>query len=156
MYTFSFMGTRTRGPNWELHEGVLGFQGPVQNTACPRKMDLGLGHCHLHQHLHIHVHHDDMTASLAKRRDFLFDFPTGNTHQVTMTNCLGTNCVYFHWPWIFLLCRASQFRAAAGHHCVLSLVCAPKQLDDDSSARESPGKTDGTQLLSIMPQESNF
>lgn len=31
-----------------------------------------------------------------------------------------------------------------------------KQLDDDSSARESPGKTDGPQLLSITPQESSL
>ena len=39
--------------------------------------------------------------------------------------------------------------------CVLFLVCAIKQLGDDSSTRESPGKTDGPQLLSITPQESN-
>lgn len=54
------------------------------------------------------------------------------------------------------MCLESQVRAAADQHCVLFLVCAPKQLDDDSSARESPGKTDGPQLLSITPQESNL
>lgn len=54
------------------------------------------------------------------------------------------------------MCCGSQFRAASGQHCVLFLVCAPKQLDDDSPARESPGKTDGPQLLSITSQESSL
>lgn len=140
-----------------------GFQDEVQNTACSRHVDLGHWHCALgcplHRCLCTHIHHGDMRASLAKRRDFLYylDFPTGNTHQVTMTNGLGTHRVYFHWPWIFLLCLESQVKAAADQHSVLFLVCAPKQLDDDdSSARESPGKTEGPQLLSITPQESNL
>lgn len=160
MHAFIFLWTRTKSPSRGLHEGVLQFPDPVWNTACPRKMNLGHCHCalgcYLYQHLHTHVHRDGMTASLAKRRDFLLYFPTGNTHQVTMTNCLGINCVCLPWPWIFLLCRGSQSRAAAGQHCVLFLVCARKQLDDDSTARESPGKTDGPQLLSVMPQESNL
>lgn len=54
------------------------------------------------------------------------------------------------------MCLESQVRAAAGQHCVLFLVCAPEQLDGDSSVRESPGKTDGPRLLSITPQEGNL
>lgn len=79
-----------------------GFQDASQNTACAREVDLGhcycvLG-CSLHGCLHTQIHHGDMRASLARRRDFLsyLDFPTDNTHQVTMTNGLGTHRVYFH------------------------------------------------------------